>query len=240
MAQPAFARSDAPAEAVIDALRGSKIVRDAIAASATQVADQRKRLAAELAALERDSGDWEAASAEIEAARAAVTELEQKLREAKERFDRARLARASHSHSIAARRDEIVASLRETAPPLIAAFIREMWAEVEKVQKAPVAEEIDGGVNPITGKRVIKNPRSNLAALVIRHAAVRHAIEKAEALKLAPDQTSIAAQLEHLRAELPSSEEMHRPPKHGSSAMFADLLHGGMSAEQALKEHCGE
>ncbi len=226
-----------PAEVVIDALRDTKIVRDAVAASAAQVLAQRKTLAAELSKIEGDTTAWEKYTAEIDAARNEVNELNQKLRDAQERLGRAAQARSDSGFSIARRRDEIAATLRETASPLIADFIREMCEAFHETRNSPILSEVASEKSLITGKRHQEPARSNAAAVIIRMHCIRRAIEDAEALMLAPDQTIVAAELDRLRSALPSTGSVGPAPRLGTNALFSDLSNG-MPIDEAIKVHC--
>jgi len=95
------------------------------------------------------------------------------------------VARKSFDHQSS----RIDKDLRLSAPPEVDQFIEEMQSEIQRLQTGGVAVSADG-------------TRSNRDSLEQRIKALREATGKAEALKLVAVK-DIAAELEHLRSELP-------------------------------------
>jgi hypothetical protein len=203
--------------------------------SAEELAD-RKRLLSALSDLETEERGAIATrerrddvAGELAAARAKVRELEALVANST-------AARIGQSFGFQARRDELHRRLRETASPLIAAFVRDMWKESEKLRKQTVLEEGTRVRSPVT-RKMIGIVRSNMAAIVLRSHAIRRAIEDAEALYLQPDQSDVAAKLGSLLRDLPDVDALSFPLRYGSSAMLADL-NNGMAIKEALAKHC--
>lgn len=188
----------------LEFLRGSEVVRKAVAERDNQVQAFRKSAADKLAKLDaaaeasfpklraaRDAADAEARAAEIQ------------WREACNRAQQARndLSTASQKHASELLRLE--AQLAETASPEIAIFISEMLEEHEKCFKQFAFSNSTETVNRITGRKTTVNV-NNKASVLARQAAIRDAQAAAEAMRLEPDQSNVSVRLQLLRNNLPA------------------------------------
>ena len=104
--------------------------------------------------------------------------------------------------------ETILAEIKSLAPACIDAFISELWqleTETRNSARTDVRDTRKNFLNDQYGHRF----ESNIKAVEQRVAAIREARKQAEALKLQPiPESEIVAQLETLKAELPSADEM--------------------------------
>lgn len=190
---------------VIDALRHSPAVKQAVADRAAQVVSDRQALLAQLrevedgaparrylAAVKRTEQLAAAAEKALEAHRAAVREYEAAYDE-----------RMTASRAIHASRQAIVAQLEAGADKeAIDAFIRDM-RELMRIARLSVDSREIVTDNAVTGKRSYRT-ESNAKAVAERVLAINEAINEAEALRHEPDQAIVPTQLAALRAALPA------------------------------------
>jgi multidrug efflux pump subunit AcrA (membrane-fusion protein) len=185
----------------------SEQFRKAAEAEAAERLAERKRQAARLAELDKkaettyakDEKALAEASAELQAARAAVQQAEQK-------FLSLRAARTAASFRLTAERDELERALKESSSPLIAEFISWCWDEQRRIRvmkfgSLPTPEII----NLVTGRVAIKtDAEPSLPELARRRMeALRDAVAEAEPLHLLADQSDIGERLTKLRTSLP-------------------------------------
>jgi hypothetical protein len=116
---------------------------------------------------------------------------------------------AKHNYGVAfgRRHDEIEASLRATASPLIASFVAEMNAEWHKARREPLIESTAESerTNPRTGRHE-QYIKTNVKLVAERLRAIREVIAAAEQLAISEqDQTdaNIGPKLGELAAKLP-------------------------------------
>lgn len=191
-------------KSILDALRGTEVLRKAVAEKDTHVLAFRKTAAEKLAKID--------AAAEIslpklraarEAAIAKATAAEIEWRKACDVAQQAQrdLSSASHMHSTELQKLE--GQLIETASPEIAIFISDMRDEWEKSFKQFAFHNATETVNRITGKKADVTV-NNRASVMARQTAIRDAQATAEAMRLDPDQSTVSARLQELRNNLPA------------------------------------
>jgi hypothetical protein len=189
---------------ILDALRGSELVRKAAAEKDTHVLAFRKTAAEKLAKIDAAaeiSFPKLRAAREATIAKATAAEIEwHKACNVAQQAQRD-LSSASHTHSTELQKLE--AQLIETASPEIAIFISDMRDEWEKCFKQFAFHNATETVNRITGKKVTIND-NNKQSVMARQAAIRDAQAEAEAMRLEPDQSTISARLQELRNNLPA------------------------------------
>ena len=189
---------------ILDALRGSELVRKAAAEKDSHVLAFRKTAADKLAKIDaaaeisfpklraaREAAITKATAAEIEWHKACNV-AQQAQRD---------LNSASYMHSTELQKLE--AQLIETAAPEIAIFLSDMRDEYEKCLKQFAFHNSTETVNQITGRKTtvtVNNKKSVLA----RQEAIRDAQAAAEAIRLEPDQSTVSARLQELRNNLPA------------------------------------
>jgi hypothetical protein len=234
---------------LMTALRGSAAVNAALEQQRKDATAERKRLVGQLAELERD---WLARAPKLRAAHEAAEKAAAPYcgfsiagtailpregapgRDLVVEASRLAAERIQASFAFDAARDEIVAKLRASAPPIIGEFIAEMRDDLDRIRGEAVI--VDAEVphkSPITGRAIPGKVKTNLAAKMLRTFAVKRAIEDAEALALTVDVDAIPGKLDELRAGLPSDQVMRRPPKNGGSLLLSDLA--SMPEAAALK-----
>ncbi|WP_315701850.1 MULTISPECIES: hypothetical protein [unclassified Bradyrhizobium] len=196
----------APADdrGILDVLRGSEMVRKAAAERDAAVTTFRATAAKKLAELDAAAGKlFPKLRAEREAAIKAAHAAERAWREACDRAQNAQndLSRASHKHT--AELQEVEAQLISTASPEIAIFLAEMDNEWDKALRAFAFHRSSEVTNMITGRREDRTV-NNAASVEARKSAIRDAQEQARAMRLEPDQSTVPARLQELRANLPA------------------------------------
>lgn len=219
---PRFSFDNDDDHALLGALRGSQLVKAAVAeAEARQVAE-RKKLRAELDALIADAskklprlrGEVEAALQEAAASRAlivtgqamthlAIMEANAKITLAQHRAGEAQAKVTSASFAFTSKYDEIEKALRDSADGALGAFIRELNDLWHQTRRTPLV--------PQTLARTIRGARveiasSNAKQVAARLGAIREAIATAEDFQLEPIIENLAERLDALRAGLPSVE----------------------------------
>jgi hypothetical protein len=189
---------------ILDALRGSELVRKAAAEKDTHVLAFRKTAAEKLAKIDAAAEiSFPKLRAAREATIAAARAAEIKWHEACAVAQQAQrdLSSASHTHSTEFQKLE--SQLIETASPEIAIFLSEMRDEFEKCFKRfafSAGTEIE---NRITGKKTTVTV-NNRASVMARQTAIRDAQAEAEKMRLDPDQSTVSARLQELRNNLPA------------------------------------
>ena len=196
-------QTEPSADAVIDALRGSATVKKALVDRDAEIVRDRRRLVDELARREETAErDFPLMAQAIDAAMVEVRAAETKLKEAKNKVGLAVAAKSNASFAYQDRRQEIEAALIRGASPMIGQFVDEMRDEIVATRKRNFASHTQIA-NPIT--RAAKfSTLTNHPAVLARVAAAEAVIQQAEALRLEPDQSDIAAKLDQLRASLPA------------------------------------
>jgi hypothetical protein len=221
---------------LLSALRSTPAVIEAEKNRKAAVADERKSLAAGLAKL-NDEATKPYARERHESLVLELAEAKKRVVELQAQVGAAFNGRMGESAARDVARLEFETKLRATASPLLGQFVAEMWQELEDIRKLPAVSEVSSHKNPITGKTVEKPPLSTGAARTLRTHAVRRAIEDAELMMLAADQSDVPAKLAQLKDALPSANSLAPHPKYGTVAMLNDLR-AGMSPKEAMKEHC--
>jgi hypothetical protein len=189
---------------ILDALRGSDIVKKATAERETHVVAFRKTVAGKLTKNEAEAEvKFPKMRTELDAAVKAAREAEilwrQKADLAYELQAELSAAHALHGNELA----RLESQLAETASPEISIFISEMrlaWDEC--FSKLEVHHEAQPE-NVIT-RRSERSTRTNQVSLLARQTAIREAIAAAESMRLEPDQSTVSVRLQELRQNLPS------------------------------------
>jgi hypothetical protein len=189
---------------ILDALRGSELVRKAAAEKDTHVLAFRKTAAEKLTKIEAAaevSFPKLRAAREVTIAKAHAAEIEwRKACDVAQQAQRD-LSSASHTHST--EQQKLEAQLIETASPEIAIFLSDMRDEWEKCFKQFAFHSSTETENRITGKKSTITV-NNRASVMARQEAIREAQAAAEAMRLEPDQSTVSARLQKLRNELPA------------------------------------
>lgn len=186
---------------VLQALGSSKIVAEAVAAADAKLATRRELLARDMAKLERDAErDFPKLNAAVETVAQEQRDAEAALWKIKLNGDAALSARSAASFTFTREHSALERELIATAAPEITDFITEIWAQLQNPPTPTLGYDVVK--NPITGKRE-ELRSSNVAAIYNRLTALRAAAEKAEAMRLEPDQSNIVERLAHLRSTLP-------------------------------------
>lgn len=191
-------------KSILDALRGSDLVRKAAAERDTHVLKFRKTAADRLAKIEADAEiTFPKLRAAREATIAAAREAELKWRAALTVAQQAQIELGSASHTFSTEQLKLEAQLAETASPEIAIFItdmRDLWHDCLKKFAFHNHTET---ANRATGHKVVINS-NNKASVVARQQAIDAAKDAAEAMRLEPDQSSVPARLQEIRNNLPA------------------------------------
>jgi hypothetical protein len=189
---------------ILDALRGSELVRKAAAEKDTHVLAFRKTAAEKIAKLEAGAdASFLKLRAAREAAIAKATAAELEWRKACDAAQQAQRDLSSASHKFSTEQLRLEAQLIETASPEIALFLSDMRDEWEKCFKQFAFHTSIETVNVITGRKAdvtVNNKKSVMA----RQEAIRDAQAAAEAMRLEPDQSTVSARLQELRNNLPA------------------------------------
>jgi hypothetical protein len=191
-------------KSILDALRGSELVRKATAEKDTHVLAFRKTAAEKLAKIDAAAEvSFPKLRAAREAAIAKATAAEIEWPKACDVAQQAQrdLSSASHTHSTELQKLET--QLIETASPEIAIFLSDMRDEFEKCFKRFAFQNSTETVNAITGRKATVNS-NNRASVMARQEAIRDAQAGAEAMRLEPDQSTVPARLQELRNNLPA------------------------------------
>jgi hypothetical protein len=189
---------------ILDALRGTEVLRKAVTEKDSHVLAFRKTAADKLAKIDAAAEiSFPKLRAAREAAIAKATAAEIEWRKACDVAQQAQrdLSSASHMHSTELQKLE--AQLIETASPEIAIFLSDMRDEWEKCFKRFASHSSVETVNAVTGRKIdvtVNNGKSVMA----RQEAIRDAQAAAEAMRLEPDQSTVSARLQELRNNLPA------------------------------------
>lgn len=189
---------------ILDALRGSPFIAKVAAEKDTHVLAFRKTAAEKLAKIDAAAEiSFPKQRAAREAAIAKATAAEIEWRKACDVAQQAQrdLSSASHMHSTELQKLE--GQLIETASPEIAIFLSDMRDEWENCLKQFAFHNSVETVNAITGRKANVNV-SNKKSVMARQEAIRDAQAAAEAMRLEPDQSTVAARLQELRNKLPA------------------------------------
>jgi hypothetical protein len=181
------------------------MVKQALDARADAAAAERAALVAEMAQIDATAGTERVRyDAAIGEARKAIAVVEAAMREAigkavaiQNAFDRGRLARDS-------RREQIEATLKAGASPIIGDFRRFLMDEHDATCKTKIeivhAPETR---NQITGKRIPATSFSNKQSVDNRLGAIREALARVDELTMIPDQRQVADRIAETKASLP-------------------------------------
>jgi hypothetical protein len=189
---------------ILDALRGSDIVKKATAERDTHVVAFRKTVAGKLAKIEAEAEvKFPKMRTELDVAVKVSREAEIVWRQ---KADNAYALQAALSAEHGRHCNELASlesQLAETASPEISIFIYDMrlaWDEC--FSKFEVHHDVEKE-NIITRSRE-RSTRTNVVTLKARQTAIRDAIASAEAMRLEPDQSTVSVRLQELRQNLPS------------------------------------
>lgn len=189
---------------ILDALRGSELVRKAAAERDSHVTAFRKTAAQKLVQLEASA---EVSFPKLRAAReatiAAARIAEIEWRKACDAAQQAQRELSSASHGFSTEQAKLEAQLIETASAEIALFLAEMRDEWERCFKLFGFSTSTETANAVTGAKTtitVNNKRS----VMDRQEAIRDAQAAAEAMRLEPDQSTVTARLQELRNNLPA------------------------------------
>jgi hypothetical protein len=207
---PMFSGAAVPIDdrGILDALRGSDIVKKATAERDSSVLAFRKAAVAKLAKLKADAdGRFPKLRAEFEAARddarAAEIAWRQKADRACEIQSKLSADSATFTNDVA----KAEAHLAETASPEILPFIADMWSLWEDAAKQIATREVaETSVRLLDRTKILQV--SNRTSVLARREAIRDAIEAAENMRLEPDQSTVSARLQELRHNLPAIEKV--------------------------------
>jgi hypothetical protein len=195
---------------IVEVITGSAAFRAAEKEAADKVAAERKKLAAELARLDHaETIDFPRRQERIAAAIAAAIAAQQRAIEAGFALNKERGDATSAAFAFQRQRDALAAKLAETSHPAITPFIAELHALQDGMSKlrAPTPVIVR---NEIT--RTVETVGLSIHdAVLARLAAIRAAIEAAELLRLAADQTKVPVELDKLRAALPGVPGAEEP-----------------------------
>jgi hypothetical protein len=206
----------------VDAIRRAPAGQAIIQAETARVIAERKKLVARLAALDAKAAvDLPKLDKAIQAEIAATRASEAELRAQNEKLRLAGLAKSGAAIAYDAERQRIEAELRATpAGKIIDEFLREMRDEIDVTMK-----KHEGGMfqelRPLArdpAERVLRHSFGNRASVSARLDAIHSATAEAERLRLAADQTDLAAKLEALRAGLPAVAGAFYPMVRGAAA----------------------
>ena len=198
--------------ALLDAVRVSPIGRDLIAAEVKQTMAARRKLIAEIDALDAKAAaespkHERAVAAAIDDVRAA----EAALRVANDRLRDVGYAKSQWSLGYTLARQRLEQELRNGADgDAIDAFIRDMHDDQDLSRKAHVGG-LDHQTNPVTRKASLRR-YTNAKTVFARIEAAKAAIDEAERLRLSADQSAVRARLAELRAKLPAIGEAEYLP----------------------------
>jgi hypothetical protein len=207
---PMFSGAPVPLDdrSTLDALRGSDIVKKAIAERDNSVLAVRKTAAAKLTKLKADADvRFPKQRAEFEAARDDALAAEIEWRRAQDRACGLQSKLSADSWTLMNDVETIEAQLAETASTEIQLFIVSMWAMWEDAAKELGTREVVE-----TSRRLLDSKKyvtvSNLASVLARREAIRDAIAAAEKMRLDIDQSTVSARLEQLHQALPAIERV--------------------------------
>jgi len=188
---------------ILDALRGSDIVKKATAERATSVLALRTAAASKCAKLVADADDrFPKMRAQLEVAIRDARAAEIAWRQKADRTYEIQSQLSAESSTFTIKLADMERQLAETSCPEIVPFIADMWAMWEDCFKrfafehSVVATSFLGPKNNVT--------RNNKKSVQARQSAIRSAIDAAEAMRLEPDQSTVPAQLQELRQNLPT------------------------------------
>lgn len=188
---------------ILDALRGSDLIRKATAERDTHVVAFRKTVAAKIAKMEAEAdGKYPKQQAElqllIKESREAEIAYRRKADQAYEFQSKMSAGWSVHGNELA----RLEAQLAETASSEIVPFISEMLSMADDCFRQREVHQAVTVVNILGEKSSAE--RSNSSSVLARRAAIREAIEAAEKMRLEPDQSSVPERLQQLRQSLPA------------------------------------
>ncbi len=193
-----------PIERFVSALAESETGKQIVADVHAEAVRKRKSIVAALAALDaRADKESPALEKAVKAGIDGVREVEKALKAANDRLNAASLAKSAANAIYTVERARLEGLLREGCDEeLLNAFRSEMLDELDAARKLH-----EGGwkqtVSPVSGHTVMLG-FTNKASVAARVAAIRAAMDEAEGLRLAVDQSAIPDRLAQLRAALPA------------------------------------
>ena len=191
-----------PAARLLEALEPTKVAQAALSDLAVRELSVRQDLANRLEELVRtEEREYPKRQAAVDSAVTALRKVEATLLQARMAVNEAQLVRSAASHTFSTQHSAIEHELLASASPEIAAFLDEMR---DIITRPPQPSITGSGVSkhPVTGKRQ-EFRESNFAAINAFLVAVREVISEAEAMRLEPDQSTVAVRLAALRETLP-------------------------------------
>jgi hypothetical protein len=189
---------------ILDALRGTEVLRKAVAEKDSHVLAFRKTAADKITKIEAAADvSFPKLRAAREAAIAKATAAEVEWRKACDVAQQAQRDLSSASHTFSTEQSKLEGQLIETASPEIAIFLSDMRDEWDKCFKQFAFHNSTETVNAITGRKADVNV-NNKKSVLARQEAIRDAQAAAEAMRLEPDQSTVSARLQELRNNLPA------------------------------------
>lgn len=188
---------------ILDALRGSEMIRKAVTERDTHVVAFRKTVAGKLEKIEAAATErFPKMRSELEAAIKEAREAEIAWRRKADRaFDlQSKSSAESSLHGIEVGR--LQGQLAETASPEIVPFVADMWSLWEDCLKRFEVHHAVETVNILGKKGAVT--QNNKESILARQEAIRDAIAAAEAMRLEPDQSTVSVRLQELRQNLPA------------------------------------
>jgi hypothetical protein len=199
-------RATADDQRLLELLKGSPIMKDALSAETARIAARRKELVGTLSAQNaKAEREWPVYTAATEKAIKELRAAESAVRAASAKAFQAQNARSDASSQHTRVVDEIEAELRRTSHPEIALFKTDMLNELERTRR------IDGrtlgtvSINPVTGARKVTGDNGAARrSILARIDGIREAIVTADAMQLEADQSKVSERLYELRLSLPA------------------------------------
>lgn len=189
---------------ILDALRGSDLIRKVVVERDSHVLAFRKTAAEKLAKAEAAAETtFPKLRAAKDAAVAKALAAEKAWREACDAAQHAQQNLSSASFSYSAEQSRHEAQLIETSSPEIALFLADMREEWEKCFRQFGFSTSIEATNSVTGAKS-EVTVNNKASVMARQEAIREAETTAIAMRLEPDQSTVSARLQELRNNLPA------------------------------------
>ncbi len=187
----------------LDAIKRAPIGQTIIAADRDRLVAERRKAIAAIDALDAKApAEFAKLEKAIKTAISARDEVRKQLLDADEKLRLASLAKSGASLAYDAERRRLEAILRDSpVATMLDDFQREMRDELEAARKKHEGGWVQDR-NEVTRQPILRG-FTNKASVNARLNAIHAAIAKAEELRLAADQSDVAAKLDALRASLP-------------------------------------
>jgi hypothetical protein len=188
---------------LLDVLKQSPDIQKIIADDHARTVSERQKIIAAMAALDaRSERDFLALEKAVQIAIAGVREADKALRAANDRLGAASYAKSGANYAYTSERQRLEELLRDGVDSaMFDDFQRQMRDELDKTRK-----QFEGGsvrfVNRLTD-RGEERGYNNGPSVNARLSAISAAMEEAERLRISADQSTVAARLAELRANLP-------------------------------------